>query len=46
MNRQDALALLREFTKNENLIKHGLAVEAVVPLLKKNFYNIPTNRDG
>ena len=30
MNREDALALLKEFTKNENLIKHALAVEAAM----------------
>ena len=35
MNREDALALLREFTKNENLIKHGLAVEAAMSAYAK-----------
>lgn len=30
MNRSEALALLYEFTKNENLRKHGLAVEAAM----------------
>jgi len=30
MNRENALAVLREFTKNENLIKHALAVEAAM----------------
>ncbi len=29
-NRDEAMALLREYTKNENLIKHGLAVEAAM----------------
>ncbi len=29
-NRQDALNLLREFNKNESLVKHGLAVEAAM----------------
>ena len=29
-NRDEAIALLREYTKNENLIKHGLAVEAAM----------------
>lgn len=29
-DRQEAYALLTEFTKNENLIKHGLAVEAAM----------------
>jgi putative nucleotidyltransferase with HDIG domain len=28
--REEALALLREYTKNENLVKHALAVEAVM----------------
>ncbi len=30
MNREDALLLLREFTKSESLIKHALAVEAAM----------------
>lgn len=30
MNRDEAMALLREYTKNENLIKHALAVEAAM----------------
>ncbi len=30
MNRDDALALVREHTKNENLVKHMLAVETVM----------------
>jgi putative nucleotidyltransferase with HDIG domain len=30
MNREDALALLKEHTKNEGLIKHALAVEAAM----------------
>jgi len=29
-SRQEALALLREYNKNDNLIKHALAVEAVM----------------
>lgn len=29
-NRGEAMALLREYTKNENLIKHGLSVEAAM----------------
>lgn len=29
-NREEAMALLREYTKNENLIKHALAVEAAM----------------
>jgi putative nucleotidyltransferase with HDIG domain len=28
MNREETLALVREFTKNENLVRHMLAVEA------------------
>ena len=28
MEREQAMSLLREYTKNENLIKHGIAVEA------------------
>ncbi len=30
MNREETLALVREFTKNENLVKHMLAVEAAM----------------
>ena len=30
MNRSDALALVREFVKNENLVRHMLAVEAAM----------------
>ncbi|MBI2911211.1 MAG: HAD family hydrolase, partial [Chloroflexi bacterium] len=30
MNREEALALLREYTKNENLVRHGFAVEAAM----------------
>jgi len=30
MTREEALALVREFVKNENLVKHMLAVEAVM----------------
>ena len=30
MDRSDALALLREFTENDSLVKHGLAVEAAM----------------
>jgi putative nucleotidyltransferase with HDIG domain len=29
-NREEAMALLREYTKNENLVKHALAVEAAM----------------
>ena len=30
MNRQDALTLLREYTKTDSLRKHALAVEAAM----------------
>jgi putative nucleotidyltransferase with HDIG domain len=30
MNRQEALAIVREFVKNENLVRHMLAVEAAM----------------
>jgi putative nucleotidyltransferase with HDIG domain len=30
MNREDAVSLLKEYTKNPNLIKHALAVEAAM----------------
>jgi putative nucleotidyltransferase with HDIG domain len=36
-NRQEALALLREYTKNENLIKHALAVEAAMIFYSRQF---------
>ena len=37
MNREDALAILKEFTKNENLIKHALAVEAAMKAYAKKY---------
>ncbi|RKY80003.1 HAD family hydrolase [candidate division KSB1 bacterium] len=37
MNRQDALTLLHEYTKNENLIKHELAVEAAMRAYARKF---------
>jgi len=37
MEREKALNILRENLKNENLIKHSLAVEAVMRELAKNF---------
>lgn len=37
MNREEALALLREYTKNENLVKHGLAVEAAMRAYARKF---------
>lgn len=35
--RDEAMALLREFTKNENLVKHGLAVEAAMRAYARKF---------
>ena len=43
MNREDALALLKEYTKNENLIKHALAVEAAMKAYA-NKYNEDENK--
>ena len=37
MNRDDAFALLKEFTKNENLIKHAFAVEAAMKTFAKKY---------
>jgi len=37
MNREDAYKLLTEFTKNKNLIKHALAVEASMRAYAKKF---------
>jgi uncharacterized protein len=37
MSREDALNLLKKYIKNENLIKHGLAVEAVMKKLAQHF---------
>jgi len=37
MNREDALAIVREFIKNENLIKHMLAVEAAMRAYAHNY---------
>ncbi len=35
---QEAQAILREYTKNPNLIKHGLAVEAVMRFYARKFH--------
>ncbi|MBI4719953.1 MAG: HDIG domain-containing protein [Chitinivibrionia bacterium] len=35
--RQEAFELLQEFTKNENLIKHALAVEAALRMYARHF---------
>ena len=43
MNREDALSLLKEYTKNENLIKHALAVEAAMKTYAKK-YNEDENK--
>lgn len=37
LDREEALALLREYTKNENLVKHGLAVEAAMRAYARRF---------
>ena len=37
MTRDEALALVREYTKNENLVKHMLAVEAAMVAYAKKF---------
>jgi putative nucleotidyltransferase with HDIG domain len=37
MNRLEALAIVREYVKNENLVRHMLAVEAAMRLYADNF---------
>jgi len=37
MDREEALKLLREYTKNENLVRHGLAVEAAMRAYARRF---------
>ncbi len=37
MNREQALAIVREFVKNENLIRHMLAVEAAMKFYAEKF---------
>ena len=37
INRDEAMKLLREYTKNENLIKHALAVEAAMRAYARRF---------
>ena len=37
MNREEAFGLLREYTKNENLIKHALAAEAAMRAYARKF---------
>jgi len=37
MDREEALKLLRKYTKNENLVKHGLAVEAAMRAYARRF---------
>lgn len=37
ISREEALVLLKEYTKNENLIKHALAVEAAMRAYAKKF---------
>ncbi|HIC95330.1 TPA: HDIG domain-containing protein [Candidatus Bipolaricaulota bacterium] len=37
MDREEAMKLLREYTKNENLVKHALAVEAAMRAYARRF---------
>lgn len=37
MNREDALALVREYTKNDSLVKHMLAVESAMRAYARKF---------
>jgi putative nucleotidyltransferase with HDIG domain len=37
MNRSEALAIVREYTKNENLVRHMLAVEAAMRFYAQKF---------
>jgi len=37
MTREEALAIVREFTKNENLVRHMLAVEAAMAFYAQKF---------
>ncbi|PIU90319.1 MAG: HAD family hydrolase, partial [Anaerolineae bacterium CG06_land_8_20_14_3_00_57_67] len=37
MTRDEALALVREYVKNENLVKHMLAVEATMRFYAEKF---------
>ncbi|MCH7760916.1 HDIG domain-containing protein [candidate division TA06 bacterium] len=37
MNREEAFALLKEYTKNENLIKHMLAVESAMRVYARKY---------
>ncbi len=37
MNREEALAIVREFVKNENLVRHMLAVEAAMKFYAEKF---------
>src|SRR5215467_9148011 len=41
MNREDALALLKEYTKSESLIKHALAVESAMRRYASHFGEPP-----
>jgi len=41
MNREDALALVKEYTKSESLIKHALAVEAAMRRYASHFGESP-----
>jgi len=41
MNREEALALVREYVKNENLVRHMLAVEAAMRFYAERFGEDP-----
>ncbi len=41
MNREDALSIVREFVKNENLVRHMLAVEAAMRFYAPRFDEDP-----
>lgn len=43
MTRQEALELVREYTKNENLVKHMLAVEAAMAAYYQKFEDGPSS---
>jgi len=37
MKRDEALVIVREYIKNENLVRHMLAVEAAMPFYARKF---------
>jgi len=46
MNREDALELLNKFVKNKNLIKHSIAVEAIMIDIAKDLQNKSKDQDS